>query len=146
MICCFPRGPIILSSWLAAHHKDLFSSPSDWPVHHKGLFSSPSDWPVHHKALFSSPSDWPPTTRAYCPLPLIGRPPQGRILLSFLIGYPPQGPILLAFRLAALHKGLFSSPSDWLLTMKALTMEPRMACSSSRMVPTGHWSVMTRCP
>lgn len=43
-----------------------------------------------------------------------------------------------------------SFPWAWchvlVLTMKALTIEPRMACSSSSMVPTGHWSVMTRWP
>lgn len=31
-----------------------------------------------------------------------------------------------------------------LLTMKALTIDPSIACSSSSIVPTGHWSVMTR--
>jgi len=34
----------------------------------------------------------------------------------------------------------------FVLTMNALTIDPRMACSRSNMVPTGHWSVMTRYP
>lgn len=32
------------------------------------------------------------------------------------------------------------------LTMKALTIDPSIACNSSSIVPTGHWSVMTRWP